>query len=112
MARLRLPGALARAFVRLLARGVDEGHERAPDGRNAVAGRAGDDERRLLRCALETGGLLLELLGRERIRFVERNDLGLFRESVAIGLELRAHGLVRRACVLPSAVDEMQQRAA
>src|SRR6266702_368576 len=68
--------------------------------------------RRLLGGALEPRGLLLELLGRQRVGLVERDDFGFVREPVAIGFELPAHGLVGLARMLAGAVDEMQQDAA
>ena len=50
--------------------------------------------------------------GVERVGLVERDDLRLVGEAVAVGLELGAHGLVGLAGVLAGAVDEMQQHAA
>ena len=54
----------------------------------------------------------LSCSGVERVGLVERDDLGLVGQAVAIGFELGAHGLVGLAGVLAGAVDQMQQHAA
>ena len=98
-----------RRFARLA---DDRCRHRAQHLRHALAGRGRHDQRRLLGGALEPRDLLLDLLRRQRVRLVERDDLGLVGEAVAIGFELGAHGLVGLAGVLAGAVDEMQQHAA
>ena len=54
---------------------------------------ADKQQRRLLAGALERGRLLLDLLRRQRVDLVQRDDLGLVGQPVAIGFELGADGL-------------------
>src|SRR5215213_2973406 len=72
----------------------------------------GNNQRRFLGGALEPRDLLLELLGRERVRLAERHDLRLVGQAVTVSFKLVAHGLVILAGMLAGAVDEMQQHAA
>ena len=48
-------------------------------------------------------------LVRERIAFVQRDDLGLARQVVTIGLDLRADGSIGAGDILAGTVDQMQQ---
>ena len=56
--------------------------------------------------------LLLQLLRRQRIRLVERDDLDLVGEAIAVSFEFVAHRLVGFARVFAGAVDDVQQHAA
>ena len=65
-----------------------------------------------LRRALEARLLLAKLLGRQRIGLVERDDLRLVGEIVAVGHEFLTHGLVGLPGMLAGAVDEVEQHPA
>ena len=92
--------------------GVDHLAQRAQDLGDAGAGYGREHQRGRFRRALEAGDLGLEVFGRERVGFRERDDLGLVGKPVAVGSELGAHRFVSLAGVLAQAVDEMQQHAA
>src|SRR5258708_3576993 len=96
----------------LVPRLVDHPQQRAQHVGHARTGRRRNDERRLFGGALEPRSVSFQLLRRQRIGLVERHHLGLLAEPLAIGLKLRAHGLVRDPGVLDCAVDEMQEHAA
>src|SRR5262249_53057372 len=98
---LRLPSRLACLCARCCRlRRPDHLDQRAQRLAHALPRHRRDDQRCLLRRALEPRGLLLQLLLRQRIGLVERDDLRLLGEPLAVGLELGAHGLVGRAGVL------------
>ena len=61
---------------------------------------------------LELLELLLQRVLIEGIRLGERNDLGLLVETVAIGLDLVAHSLIRHSRILARALHQMQQHPA
>src|ERR1041385_5270297 len=110
--QLWMPGLGDRRFAAGFSFAVDHADERPQSARHAgVRGRR-DDQRRLLRGALQARDLLLELFEAERVRLAERDDLGLVGEAVAVGFEFVAHGLVVLAGMFASAVDEMQQHTA
>src|SRR3954465_15650903 len=56
---------------------IDDPDERPQHLGHALPRDAGDNHRGLLRGALQPRDLLLELLWRERVRFAQRDDLGL-----------------------------------
>src|SRR5262249_61602062 len=109
---LRMPRFGGDTWPFLLPRLVDYPQQRAQHVGHARTGRRRNDERRLFGSAREPRSLLFQLLRRQRIGLVERHHLGFLAESVAIGFELRAHGLVGDPGVLGCAVDEMQEDAA
>ena len=65
-------------------------------------------ERRLLCGALDARDLLLDLLSRERIGFIEHNDFRLFGEAMTVGRQLGAHGSIGGAGIFAGTIDEMQ----
>ena len=94
------------------ARGVDDLEQRAQRLGHALARVRGQKKRRLLAGALQAAALQLDVLRRHRVDLGQRDDLRLVEEPAAVGVELRAHGLVGFARVLSRSVDEMQQHAA
>src|SRR5262249_47967840 len=91
---------------------IDHSEQRPKRFLNALAGCSRDHQRGLLRSALKPCFLLLELLRGQGVGLVEDHDLPLVRQTVAIGDKFVANRLVRLACVLAGAVDEMQEHAA
>ena len=80
--------------------------------RHAFAGRGREQQRRLLRRALQAVALLLQFVRRNRVDLVQRHDLDLVGEMALIGLELGSHRLVGLAGMLAGRIDQMQQHAA
>ena len=91
---------------------IDDLEQRAQRVPYAVAAHGGNDERRFLGRTFEPRHLLLDLGRGHGVGFVQRHDLRLLRQLVAIGDKFAAHGFVGRAGVSGGAIDEMQQYAA
>ena len=77
------------------ARPLDDLEQRAQHFGHALAAHRGNHQRRLFGRALEPRHLLFDVVGAQRVGFVERDDLRLVRQSVAVGGKLGAHRLDR-----------------
>src|ERR1700684_1037699 len=105
---LRMPSGIRGARLdAIAARRFDHLPQCAQYLGDAGAADGGDHERRLFRRALQSGGLLFDLVGAHGVGLAQRNDLRLVRQAVTVGGKFRAHGLIRLARILAGAVDEM-----
>ena len=92
--------------------GIDDAQERLQHIIDALAGHRRQHVGGLLRGALETGQLLLQGFGIERIGLRQGDDLRLLVQAVTIGLQFLADDLIGLAGMLARPLDEVQENAA